>query len=64
MAQITLNNDETLMLKGILESYLSDLRMEVADTDRREYRDELKVEEVFLKDLIGRLTGQQGSHLF
>ena len=64
MAQITLNNDETLMLKGILESYLSDLRMEVADTDRREYRDELKMEEVFLKDLIGRLTGQQGSHLF
>ncbi len=64
MAQITLNNDETLKLKAILESYLSDLRMEVADTDRREYREELKAEEVFLKDLIGRLSGQQGSHLF
>ena len=64
MAQITLNNDETLMLKGILESYLSDLRMEVADTDRKEYRDELKVEEAFLKDMIDKLSEQQGSHLF
>ena len=64
MAQITLNNEETLKLKGILESYLSDLRMEVADTDRKGYRDELKEEEVFLKDLIERLSEQQGSHLF
>ena len=64
MAQITLNNEETLKLKGILESYLSDLRMEVADTDRKGYRDELKEEELFLKDLIERLTEQQGSHLF
>ena len=64
MAQITLNNEETLKLKGILESYLSDLRMEVADTDRKGYRDELKEEELFLKDLIERLSEQQGSHLF
>ena len=64
MAQITLNNEETLKLKVILESYLSDLRMEVADTDRKGYRDELKEEELFLKDLIERLTEQQGSHLF
>ncbi len=64
MAQITLNNEETLKLKGILESYLSDLRMEVADTDRKGYRDELKEEELFLKDMIERLAQQQGSHLF
>ena len=64
MAQLTLNNEETLKLKKILESYLSDLRMEVADTDRKEYRDELKVEEAFLKDMIDKLSEQQGSHLF
>lgn len=64
MAQLTLNNEETLKLKKILESYLSDLRMEVADTDRKGYRDELKVEEAFLKDIIDRLSEQQGSHLF
>ena len=64
MAQITLNNDETLILKRILESYLSDLRMEIADADRKTYRDELKEDEVFLKDLIEKLTKQEGSHLF
>ncbi len=55
MAQITLTDEEAKKLKEMLESYLSNLRMEVADTDRREYRDDLKSEEEFLKDLIGRL---------
>ena len=55
MAQLTLNNDETEMLKEVLVSYLSDLRMEVADTDRKEFREGLKAKEVFLKDLINRL---------
>ena len=56
MAEVTLTDREEKMLKEILESYLSDLRMEVADTDRKEYRDELKVEEAFLKDLIAKLS--------
>lgn len=56
MAELTLTGKEEDMLKGILESYLSDLRMEVADTDRKEYRDELKVEEAFLKELIAKLS--------
>ena len=56
MAEVTLTDREEEMLKGILESYLSDLRMEVADTDRKQYRDELKVEEAFLKDLIAKLS--------
>lgn len=64
MAQITLNNDETLKLEKILKSYLSDLRMEIADTDRREYREGLKADEVFLKGLIESLSKQEGSHLF
>ena len=41
MAQITLTDDEAGMLKEILGSYLSDLRMEIADTDRKDYREEL-----------------------
>ena len=56
MAEVTLTDKEEAMLKGILESYLSDLRMEVADTDRKAYRDELKVEEAFLKELIAKLS--------
>ena len=56
MAKLILTGKEEFMLKGILESYLSDLRMEVADTDRKEYRDELKEEEAFLKELIAKLS--------
>ena len=55
MAQLTLNNDETKMLKEVLVSYLSDLRMEIADTDQKDFREYLKAKEVFLKDLINRL---------
>lgn len=56
MAQIHLADDEVEMLREILASYLSDLRMEVADTDQKDFRDGLKEVEVFLKDLISRLT--------
>ncbi len=56
MSKLTLTGKEEWMLMQILESYLSDLRMEVADTDRKGYRDELKVEEAFLKELIAKLS--------
>jgi hypothetical protein len=56
MAKLILTGKEEFMLKGILERCLSDLRMEVADTDRKEYRDELKEEEAFLKELIAKLS--------
>ena len=55
MSKLILTGKEELMLKKILESCLSELRMEIADTDRKEYRDEMKAEEVFLKELIARL---------
>lgn len=55
MAQFTLNNKETKMLKEVVVSYLSDLRMEIADTDKKDFREYLKTKEVFLKDLINRL---------
>ncbi len=55
MAELILNNDETEMLKEVLESYLSDLRMEIADTDLKSFRDGLKEKEVFLKDVISRI---------
>ena len=56
MAQLTLNNDETEMLKEVLVNYLSDLRMEIADTDLKKFREGLKAKEVFIKDLINRLV--------
>ncbi|MDH3973624.1 MAG: hypothetical protein OEV42_05030 [Deltaproteobacteria bacterium] len=56
MAKLILTGKEEMMLKEILESYLSDLRMEVADTDSKKYREALKEQEAFLKDVISRLS--------
>jgi hypothetical protein len=55
MPSLTLEREESEMLREILESYLSDLRMEVADTDSYDFREMLKRKEVFLKDLLTRL---------
>jgi len=50
--QINLTAEEAEMLNEILTSYLSDLRMEIADTDSMDYREELKKQEVLLKRLL------------
>jgi hypothetical protein len=47
MVTIELAPEEAEELHLILESYLSDLRMEIADTDNRDFRENLKRREVF-----------------
>ena len=42
MLELDLSQEEQVILKSLLESELSDLRMEIADTDRMEFRDMLK----------------------
>lgn len=54
-----MTHEEAEMLSEILEGYLSDLRMEIADTDQMDFREGLKRKEVFLKELIQRLK-QEG----
>ena len=50
MVTLDLDPDERQILKEVLESYLSDLRMEIADTDRMDFREMLKErKEVILK---------------
>jgi hypothetical protein len=55
MVQVTLTTEEAAMLREILASALSDLRMEVADTDAKDFRDLLKQREAFLKKLLQEL---------
>ena len=55
MFDIKLTHDEAEMLHKILDSYLSDLRVEIADTDLADFREILKNEEVFIKELLHRL---------
>ena len=56
MVLINFSSEELTMLKEILESYLSDLRMEIADTDKKDFRDVLKKRERFLNDLLDLLN--------
>jgi hypothetical protein len=55
MTQFDLSPEEAAALRAALDSYLSDLRMEIADTDRMEFREELKRQEAVLRRLLGRL---------
>jgi hypothetical protein len=42
MVDLDLTEEELQILRDVLKSYLSDLRMEIADTDRVDFRDMLK----------------------
>ena len=53
--RIDLTQPEAAILRDVLENYVSDLRMEIADTDSMDLREELKGREALLKHLIGRL---------
>ena len=61
MVQLTLTAEEATLLSEILASYLSDLRMEIADTDAMDFRESLKQREVFLKRLLHTLFQEQVS---
>jgi hypothetical protein len=47
-----LTQEEAVAPRGILNSYMSDLRMEIADTDSMQLRQDLKHEEALLKKLL------------
>ena len=55
MAQITLTPEEIAVLRKALSSYVSDLRMEIINTDSWGFRQNLKHEEVVLKKLVAQL---------
>jgi len=55
MDRLHLTEQEEGELLTVLERYLPDLESEIANTDRKEFRKELKEREVFMADLIKRL---------
>ncbi|HUK21837.1 MAG TPA: hypothetical protein VLV45_09820 [Gemmatimonadales bacterium] len=57
MADLNLTPDEATIIANALQSYVSDLRMEIADTDAQPVRERLKKEEAVLKAVIQRLAG-------
>ncbi len=56
---IELNAQEREMLREILTDYLSDLRMEIADTDSMDFREALKRRRQFVEGLVDRLAQEQ-----
>jgi hypothetical protein len=53
--QLSLTADEAGVLERCLTVYLSDLRMEIAETDAHDFRERLKQEESVLTRLVQQL---------
>ena len=58
MNGIALSEREAALVYEILESYYADLRMEIAGTDNKEVRDQLKEKELSIKGILDRLSGE------
>jgi hypothetical protein len=57
MIRIDLTAEETETLAAMLDNDLSDLRMEIAHTDRLEFRDRLRLKKAVLEKVLGSLEG-------
>lgn len=55
MINLELTKEEEDILAMVLESYLSDLRMEIADTDSMDFRESLKKKKDVLKKVLETL---------
>jgi len=55
MAKVDFNQKELEVLKETLWSYLGDLRYEIADTDKKSWRDFLKGKEESIKSILTKL---------
>lgn len=55
--EIDLDREERQILRTILEHVLSDLRMEMADTDRKDFRDMLGRRKAVLEKVLESMSG-------
>jgi hypothetical protein len=56
MVRLELTAEEAAELREILMRYLSELRMEIVDTDRSDYKDYLRGEKSTVNQILERLT--------
>ena len=61
MFQLNLTDEERTLLSELLDVAISEIRMEIADTDRREYREFLKNREVLMKKILREVTALEAS---
>ncbi|GBD99381.1 hypothetical protein BMS3Abin07_01416 [bacterium BMS3Abin07] len=55
MLKVELSQEEVQALRESLECYLSELRMEIANTDRMDFREDLKKKKEFLRSVVQKL---------
>jgi len=55
METFTLSREERELLNRIVTNYLSELRMEIADTDQLAFKENLRKEEDILNELINKI---------
>jgi len=55
MIRVDLTEEERDILYNMLSNYVSDLRMEIADTDRKDYRDIIRQQKDILKKVMNAL---------
>ncbi|NOH03434.1 MAG: hypothetical protein HND47_16475 [Chloroflexi bacterium] len=58
MITLRLNNDEAVILRNIVRSFIEELRVEIMHTDKREYRDMLKQQEIIVKKILEELEAK------
>lgn len=61
MVEIDLTDVERQLLAEVLESAHSDLRMEIADTDRKDFRDMLKARKNVVAKALEAIRGRPGA---
>ncbi len=61
MAQIELNQENAGILREILSNHLAELRLELANTDEREFREYLRNRIEFLEQFIRTLDKESGA---
>lgn len=55
--QVDLNGEEREILRTVLESYLSDLRMEISNTDSKDFREMLKQRKGVVRKVLEAVGG-------
>lgn len=55
MVNIDLSTDEKKVLVEVLTTCISNLRMEICDTDRKDYREEIKERKELLMKVVAAL---------
>jgi hypothetical protein len=58
---VQLSAEESAALRKALHTYLSDLRMEIVDTDNHEYKRDLRAERQVLESTLAKLDTAAGA---